>query len=187
MRAACQRHRSAGFTLVEVIAALIIFSVGVVALVEGIGTSIRRQSDLLDRQRAAMIAENILEEIAYTQDLETGQNEGAQEGEDARFSWSTNIEDAGQSSKVGDSGQSGQSGQSGLTGLMSVTVVVTWGEGGARGSYSLATLMLQNAESTSDMPADPAMEAGSSRSARSSSGRSSRSGGGRSSTRGGTQ
>lgn len=120
---------AAAFTLVEVITALLIFSVAVLGLIEGIGSSIRHQSDLLDRQRAAMIAENIMEEIAYTRDLETGENEGNQEGEDERFTWRTNIEETDDE------------------GLMAVSIEVSWGEGGAGGRYTLSTLLLEDGDS----------------------------------------
>ena len=135
-----QNMHIAGFTLVEVISALIIFSVGIIALIEGVGSAIRRQSDLLDRQRAAMIAENIMEEINYTRDLETGENDGQQEGEDERFAWRTNVEETDEE------------------GLMLVTVEVTWGEDGARGIYSLDTLMMEASEDETDFLSDTSME-----------------------------
>ena len=49
--------RESGFSLIEVLAALSIFSVAIVALIQGMGTSLSIQTDLVSRNRAAMLAE----------------------------------------------------------------------------------------------------------------------------------
>jgi type II secretion system protein I len=120
-------HSSRGFTLVEVMTALVIFSVVIVAFIQGIGATVSVQADLIWEQRAAMLAENILEEIRYTNDLAEGDNEGDFQG-DAEYHWSSTIEPTD------------------TDGLMQITVTITWFDGRRNGSYAVSTLMMSQPE-----------------------------------------
>lgn len=118
------RRRSRGFTLVEVLSALLIFSVAIVALIRSLGDSTAMQSSMIDRARAADLAENILEEIKYTGEIEIGSEEGEFEGGDATFSWKTEITETE------------------TPGLVQVAATVSWKEG----EYVLTTLMKEPQE-----------------------------------------
>lgn len=120
-------RRQRGFSLVEVLTALVIFSVAIVAFIQGMGASTAIQADLIWEQRAAMLAENVMEEIRYTNDLEEGANEGEFEG-DAQYHWASLIEPTD------------------IEGLMSVTVTITWHDGRREANYSLSTLMMAQPE-----------------------------------------
>ena len=112
-----------GFTLVEILTALVIFSVAIVAFLQAMGDSLAHQNDLLSYERAAMLAENIMEEIHYSQDFEEGGNDGQFDGADAAYHWETLVETTD------------------IDKLMQVKVWVSWNEGGKEKDYELATLM----------------------------------------------
>lgn len=117
--------RRGGFSLIEVLTALIIFSIAVVAFVQSMGSSIRIQSTLVSEQRASMLAENILEEIKYTGDLAEDEARGEFEGADLAYRWTTSVRETD------------------IAGLMQVDVVVSWSDGPGQRDYRLRTLMLQ--------------------------------------------
>lgn len=77
-----KRHRSpatsmAGFTLLEVLAALIIFAIAFGALATLFQTSIRQASNASDLRRATELAKTQLARFGKDLPLETGQSEGA--------------------------------------------------------------------------------------------------------------
>lgn len=57
--AACVR-RAAGFTMIEVLVSLLVFSLGVLALVQIQGTAVRLSSDARDRAIATFLADQLL-------------------------------------------------------------------------------------------------------------------------------
>ncbi len=116
------RRNDKGFSLVEVIAALIVFSIAIVTLVQGFAQSSAAQSDLIDRRQALMLAENLLEEARALNQLEEGHEEGEFD-EFAGFRWERTIE------------------ESDLPDLMQVSAKVTWGPEERSRDYSLTTLM----------------------------------------------
>lgn len=114
------RHSGArGFTLVETIAALLIFSVAIIGLLSSMGETTAAQSGMVDRARAADLAENVLEEIRYTGEVEPGTKDGEFDGANTGFSWATEIE----ATEVAN--------------LYVVTATITW----PSGEYELSTLM----------------------------------------------
>ena len=123
------------FTLIEVLAALLIFGVALVAFMQNLGESNRLQADLATRQRAEMLAQNILEELRLGGSYETGEDSGAFEGSDAIYSWSTEIES-----------------DEDLDRLNSVTVTIDWNDGRPR-SYSLSTLLADVTEAETETDA----------------------------------
>ena len=90
--------------------------------------SARIQADLLDRQRALMLAQNVLEEIRYTEVFETGEDQGDFEDEDAFFRWRTEI-------RPNDR----------FDGLLDVAVTILWNDGRER-EYTLATQIAEPQE-----------------------------------------
>lgn len=121
-----RRARRSGFTLIEVLVALIIFTIAIFALMQGLTETLAIESSLGDRQRALMLAENILEEIKYSGEFEEGEEEGEFDGDAAGFKWATNVVETD------------------TLGLMEVTITVRWPEHGNEKEVILSTLMYDN-------------------------------------------
>jgi len=115
--------RRRAFSLLETLAAVTIFSVAIVAIIEGIAANTRTQAWIEDESRAAMLAQNILEEIDYVGNLRVGSDSGDFQDEDSRYSWSSEIL------------------QSDLEGLLEVRVTVSWTEGEAMRDFQLVTYL----------------------------------------------
>ena len=115
--------RSAGFTLIEVLLALMIFGVAIITFVESMGMATRAQGDLADRQRASMLAENILEEMLYSGEFEEGEDSGELGEANAGYTWATQVERDPDHET-----------------LFHVRVTIAW-DNGRRQSYELATMI----------------------------------------------
>lgn len=118
--------RRSGFTLIEVLVALIIFTVAIFSIMQGLTETLAIESSLGERQRALMFAENIMEEIKYSGEFEEGEEEGEFDGDAAGFKWATNIVETD------------------TLGLMEVTVTVKWPERAQEKEVVLSTLMYDN-------------------------------------------
>lgn len=117
-----------GFTLIEVLAALLIFGVALVAFMQSLGESTRLQGDLASRRRAEMLAQNLIEELRLGGDYETGNDDGEFKDADAIYRWSTEITADPQHAR-----------------LNRVTVRIDWNDGRER-RYELTTLLADVAE-----------------------------------------
>jgi type II secretion system protein I len=106
------RRSSAGFTLIEVLAALVIFSVAMMGFIQTTGESARIQANLMTLQRAEMLAQNVLEEMRYGNSFEIGTDDGDFKGEDAMFHWGSDVE-----------------ADPNTDNLLDVTVTVSWNDG----------------------------------------------------------
>ncbi len=89
MRLEADRRR--GFSLAEVLAALVIFSIAIIGLVQGMGSSSAIQADILHQARALLLAENALEEIRASNALELGTTSGHFTGADSDFEWESTV------------------------------------------------------------------------------------------------
>src|SRR5689334_16480232 len=107
-----RRRGARAFTLIEVLAALLIFGVALVGFMENLGTTNRVQADLATRARAGMLAQNIREELRTKEDFEVGTKDGDFEGENSAYHWKRDIE---KDEKI--------------DGLDRVTVLVGWNDG----------------------------------------------------------
>jgi general secretion pathway protein I len=116
-----RRHR--GFTLIEILLALMIFSVVLVAIIEGIALQLRAQQVAEDTTRAVILAENILEQVKYDIPLENTEESGKFDGSHANFSYQLKIQETE------------------LAGLYEVQVAIIWEDGVAERSHVLKTLM----------------------------------------------
>jgi general secretion pathway protein I len=121
------RHRPEGFTLIETLAALVVFGLALTGLMRAIGESSRIQAGLGDQRRAMMLAQNVLEELRYSGQFDIGTQEGDMKGEDARFHWRTDV---AENEKI--------------AGLLDVSVTISWNDGQDRDFR----LMTQLAESS---------------------------------------
>lgn len=84
-----QRHGTAGFTLIEVLAALIIFSIAIGALVALFQTSLRQTVTADELRRATTLAQGQLERFGHDLLLEPGQVNGT--SADGKFHWQADV------------------------------------------------------------------------------------------------
>lgn len=125
MRTRRQHRPARAFTLIEVLAALVIFSVAIAGFIRAMGESARIQGDLQTQQRALMLAQNVMEEMRFSGEFEEGTKDGVFSGEDAAYRWRSDIEPALD-----------------LDGLLDVTVTISWNDGRER-DLTLSTQMLK--------------------------------------------
>lgn len=110
-----------GFSLLETLVAVTIFSIAIVSIIEGIASSSRRQSWIESENRAAMLAQNVMAELEHIGEYTVGVDGGQFEGQDARFSWMSEVLEAE------------------YEGLYEIHVVISWSDGGAQRDFSLVT------------------------------------------------
>ena len=115
--------RRRGFTLIEILLALIIFSAVIVAIIEGITLQLRAQQVAEDTSRAVMLAESIMDQIRYEEFLSETEESGEFENANAGFSWEYQVA------------------QADVENLWEVTVTVSWSDGAAERDHTLQTLM----------------------------------------------
>jgi type II secretion system protein I len=127
----CGSHASAGaraFSLFEVLLALTIFSIAIVAIAEGITVHLRAERLAEETTRAALLAQNILAEIRYAESFDLTTESGELDGEDAGFAWEyeTSATD--------------------IDGLYRIRIVIVWSDGLARQTYETETLVAERGE-----------------------------------------
>ena len=112
-----------GFSLLETLVAVAIFSIAVVGIIEGIAASSRRQGWIEGESRAGMLAQNIMAELEHIGEYTVGTESGQFDGADALYTWTSEVAETD------------------LEGLYEVRVIVAWGEGGAQRDFQLVTLL----------------------------------------------
>ena len=118
-----RRAPSGGFSLVEMIAALTIFSLGVLGTMEVFTTCLRSTSSSLGYTHAVFLAQQVLEETIAEGALYAGSDSGDFGDDYPQHSWTCDIEETDQ------------------TLLIEVRVVVTWTERGREKEFALTTLV----------------------------------------------
>ncbi|GBC97599.1 hypothetical protein HRbin17_00087 [bacterium HR17] len=119
---------SAGFTLVELVVAFVILSIGIVAILELVGQSARNARLARNRTQAAMLAQQKMEELLAQPDLQPGNLEGDFGDRYPQFRWSAQVQALPTDSAVTPAP------------LLQVSVVVEWREGNQPQSVQLDTL-----------------------------------------------
>ena len=114
--------RKGGFSLVEMIAALIIFELGVMAVLEVVAASVQSTTATVGYTEAAFLAQQRMEETIATTVLEPMSDSGDFGEVYPRHSWKREIEEV----------EAGQ--------LYRIRVDVLWNERGADRQYTLTTL-----------------------------------------------
>ena len=119
--------RARGFTLLELLVALVIMAMSLAVLYRASGGSVRTVADIERREQALVLARSLLS----MRDA-VGEGGWSESGVSADFNWSVST-----SPYLTD--------YNGLDipPLHEVTVAVTWGEGGAARSVQFATLLPQ--------------------------------------------
>lgn len=83
--------RDDGFTLIEVLAALVIFSVAIVGLIQLNTQSIRTVSSLETKMLAGVVADNVIVEARREKDISLGEKDGEEIAKGRKFEWAQDI------------------------------------------------------------------------------------------------
>ena len=88
LRATPVFNKSGGFTLIELIAAFVIFALGFGVLLQVLGDSLRTTTQSVDDSKAAMWAQSVLDTQGIGEPLSEGRSSGRF---DDRYSWELNV------------------------------------------------------------------------------------------------
>ncbi len=83
---------NAGFSLIEVVCAVLILGIALVGLTQGITTALQSSKDSEVQTRAVLMASGLMESLRAEGDLEDGQTDGQGDGGLTRFTWKESIE-----------------------------------------------------------------------------------------------
>ncbi len=83
---------TAGFSLIEVVCAVLILGIALVGLTQGITTALQSSKDSEVQTGAVLMASGLLESLRAEGDLEDGETDGQGDGGLARFTWKESIE-----------------------------------------------------------------------------------------------
>jgi type II secretion system protein I len=109
--------------MLEVLLSLTIFSIAVVGIIEGITLQLRSERGAEEITRAAILAQNVLEEIRQAGEYAEDSQKGRFEGEDAGFEWQYDMTETD------------------TNGLYKVSVTVLWSDGMAKRDYAIETFL----------------------------------------------
>ncbi len=122
-------HRQAGFTLVELVVAFLILTIGMVAILELVSQSALNARYAKDRTIATTLAQQKLEELLSQTDLTTGEMEGDFGDAYPQFRWRAQVTDVSDS-LLAEMGVS----------LRQIVVVVEWSDRRRVHSVQLETM-----------------------------------------------
>jgi type II secretion system protein I len=128
--------QTAGFTLIEVLLALAIFSLVIVGSIQSINDHVRSEKYAEDMTRATILAQNLIEEIRYSGAWQEESQEGQFEEDNTGFAWTYEIQGTE------------------IENLFLLTVNITWTDSLGPRSHETATL-LTAAENPNDKASNP--------------------------------
>jgi type IV pilus modification protein PilV len=135
---------NAGFSLIEVVCAVLILGIALVGLTQGITNALQSSKDSEVQTSAVMAASGLIETLRAEGGLEDGETEGDGDGGLARFSWKESVEPTG------------------IDELHEVVVTVIDKRSG-KSLYELRTLLFEAPEGTTRTGAGAQSETGSGR------------------------
>ena len=118
------QHPRAGFSLIEIVIAMLVLGVAVVGLTEGVTVALRSNKESELQSTAALFASGVSETLRAEGDFENGETEGDCGDDLALYRWKQTIKDAS------------------LDGLHEVTVTVENSKSGKE-IYELQTMLFQ--------------------------------------------
>lgn len=127
LASAGRQHSSRGFTLIEVLAALLVIGIVLPVAMEGISLAVNAGSSARRRTEAAALAESKLAEIALTPTLTDGSTAGEFGPAHPDYRWNVQV-------LTRDSI------------IQEATVIVTWTERGAEAALALSTFIYAGAQ-----------------------------------------
>jgi prepilin-type N-terminal cleavage/methylation domain-containing protein len=127
------KRRKRGFTLIEMIVAGFILSFAIVAAIGAFTTITRANSKAEVLQTSALLAQQRFSELEQQADSLSGGDQQGDFGEDyPAYRWQQSVESTD------------------FTGLFKVTLVITWGSGGAPEEH-VYTTFIRNDQNTTDL------------------------------------
>ncbi len=123
-----------GFTLIEVLLALAIFSLVIVGSIQSINDHVRSEKYAEDITRATMLAQNLIEEIRYSGAWQEEALEGEFEDENMGFSWNYEIIETE------------------VENLFLLNVEITWTDALGPKNYETATLLTASEDPNAEVP-----------------------------------
>jgi len=121
----CRRNCPAGFSLVEMVAALLIFSVAVVALLQVLAACLRATGTCENHARAALLAQGLMEETLAEGDLAAGEESGDLDERLPGATWVRVVNETD------------------TTDLYEIQVSLAWPERGRQREFELTTLAVE--------------------------------------------
>jgi type II secretion system protein I len=112
-----------GFTLLETLLSLSIFSIAIITIIEGVTLHLRAENLAENTTRAVVLAQNVVNEIRYTDTFADETKDGKFEGDDNNFSWLYEM-------KERDAGD-----------LYDLKVVISWKDGMMEREHRVDTLV----------------------------------------------
>lgn len=94
-RTSLPRHRQAGFSLIEMVAAFLVFAIGIGVLMQVLATSMRNTRMSSDYTMAALWAESKLDVVGVGEPIEAGSSSGRFDDD---YSWQLDIQEVDPSS-----------------------------------------------------------------------------------------
>jgi prepilin-type N-terminal cleavage/methylation domain-containing protein len=132
-----ESRRAGGFTLLEVLVALVVAGLAMSAIVGVFGNSLAGNAVVSDAETALALAEERLALASAVAALRPGVDKGVFAG---RFAWQTTV------SRYVDGGDSKQTGQPNATELLyRIAVDIVWQDGRRSRQLALSTLRLEAA------------------------------------------
>ena len=126
-----RRRRQAGFTLIEMVVAIVLLALGVVGALACISSATRSTSISSEYTTAALLAQQKLAEVEAQPDQIQGGEQSGDFGEEySNFSWRQNIE------------------SSNIASLMRVTLSIEWKSGASQRQAQFVTYVLIPPEET---------------------------------------
>lgn len=126
-----RRGNDRGFTLIEIVVALLVLALASAAIFEGFSTGFRSSRTANDFAEAVLIAQAKLAPVGVAEPLAAGVTTG-EEGD--KFAWTVHVDPVDAPVEEGARASSLQP--------FLVAVDVTWSDGGAERTVSLSTLRL---------------------------------------------
>ena len=127
--------REKGFTLVEILVAMVVLAVAAVSLLQSFSGGLRAADSARQRAYAMLLAQSKMAAVGIELPLDPGASDGRF---DDRFAWTVTISPAGGAGAEEDTDASAQALK-----VMNVTVTVSWPPGSASGSLQLTSSRLQ--------------------------------------------
>ncbi len=129
------RHRSGGFTLLEILAAFVIFAVAYVTLLQIFGGGVRSTILSQEYTEAILLAQSKIAELGMEEPLGTGGDDG---DFDEKYRWELEVTQWESGGSVSSGGYQ--------TELLHVSLTVLWGNGDRENRATLETLRTVSAE-----------------------------------------